>query len=247
MSICYNPGIITDGLIWGIDPGNIKSYPGTGTNIKNILTASSNSLSGTSYSYDTTSYAVPVLALNNNGTDSTGTITCTTADLNALSLTQNFTVMFAAKKNFYGIGGNNNGNSQLMQGVVNGYGSGWRIIDTRQSTPGAAFTTTHNFSFGYNDQFTSLTIGDTGTTNRMSICAFTVSPTTILAFLNSATTTRSNPLTYVSGTSAPQISYTGAGAGSFNGLIGFFMIYNRALTLAELMQNYNSMRGRYNL
>ena len=156
--------------------------------------------------------------------------------------------MFAVKKNYYGLTGNNNGNSQLFQGVVNGYSSGWRIMENNQGTPGAVFSGQHSFSFGYNDINTSLTVNDTAsTTNRMCVGGFSVSSSTILGFVNGTSNSRSNPLTYASGTSNPQISWTSAGGGSWNGLIGCFMIYKRALSLAEMQQNYNALRGRYGI
>jgi len=200
------------------------------------------------YRLNTTSYSVPTLEINNNGTTSDGQIQVNTQDLNYLATTQNFTVMFAAKKNFYGLTGGNNGNSQLFQGVVNGYTSGWRIIEYSQGTPGNAFTSQHSWGLGYNDINTAHGATDSASaTNRMCIVAFTVSPTTMTAFCNGTTATRSNPLTYVQGASTPRISFNGAGAGSFNGLLGYFAIYNRALSLTEIQQNYNVLRVRYGI
>jgi hypothetical protein len=156
--------------------------------------------------------------------------------------------MFAAKKNFFGLAGNNNGNSQLFQGVVNGYNSGWRITETSQGTPGGVFTGRQAWGFGYTDLTTNIQVQDTvGSTNRMCIVAFTVSPTTISGFVNGNTSSINNPRSYVSGTSQPRISWTNAGSGSWNGLIGFWMIYNRALTSEEVLQNYDSLRNRYGL
>ena len=205
------------------------------------------------YGYNTSLYGTPVIEINNTGTTSNGQIRVITQDLNALAVNQNFTVMFASKKNFYGIGGNNYGNSQIFVGVPNGYGAGFRIIEQSQGTPGAVFSGnfyTNNtiYSLGYNDINTSLYVSDNpGVGNRMCICAFTVSPTTIFGFINGNTNSRVNPLTYVSGTSDPRISSTQGGAGSFNGLLGFFMIYNRALSRDEIFENYNALRGRYKL
>jgi hypothetical protein len=162
--------------------------------------------------------------------------------------------MFAAKKNYYGLGGNNNGNTEFMQGANNGYSLGWRIGEGTQSpiqpVPGlVAFTGQHYWSFEFTDLTGPvLSVADAGsTTNRMCICAGSLSPTTLLAFVNGTTTQLANNRGYVSGASAPYISYTSAGAGSFNGLFGFLMIYNRALSLAEITRNYNALRGRYNL
>lgn len=245
MSLHHSPRMVTDGLILYLDPANAKSLQSN--TLVDLTTGSVSTISGT-HGVDTTSHAVSVLELNNNGSTSNGQVQVVTQNLNDLALTQNFSVMFAAKKNFFGLAGNNNGNSQLFQGVTNGFNTGWRITESSQGTPGDQFTNRHSFVLGYNDINTALSVQDTGTVNRMCICAFTVSSSTIFAFLNGASTnTRTNPETYVSGTSQPRISFTGAGAGSWNGLVGFFAIYNRTLTLAEIQQNYNALRGRYGL
>ena len=82
----------------------------------------------------------------------------------------------------------------------------------------------------------------------MCICAMSVDASKMLGFVNGNTAQVANNGGYVpNGNNYGQISFTGAGAGSFNGLLGFFMIYNRALTLTEIQQNFNAMRGRYNL
>lgn len=246
MSVNAGPDVVESGLVLCLDAANIKSYAGSGANFTDLITRQNSTNIGT-YAYNTALYGVPVFELNNNGTTSDGQVQVVTQNLNSLALTQNFSVMFAAKKNYYGIGGNNVGNSQLFQGVTNGYDTGWRITENRQGTPGSVYTSNQIFSFGYNDLNTALAVTDTGSTNRMSICAFTVSSSTIFGFLNGVTTSRANPLTYAGGTSTPRISFTSAGVGSWNGLLGFFMIYDRALTTNEINQNYNALRSRYGL
>jgi hypothetical protein len=255
MGIAYNPRTITDGLILSLDPANIKSYNVgvSTTNFINLVTNVGSTNVG-DFGYDNTSYSVPVLELNSTtgvgGTaiTSNGQVQVVTENLNTLAVNQSFSVMFAAKKNFHGLGGNNNGNSQLFQGVSNGFATGWRINESNQGTPGNPFSSRHSWAFGYNDQNTSLIVNDTAsTTNRMCIVAFTVSPTTIFGFCNGTTNSRSNPGTYASGTSTPRISFTGAGVGSWNGLVGIFMIYNHTLSLQEIQQNYNALRSRFSI
>ena len=252
--LAHSPSIVVNGLILCLDAANIKSY-NVGVSTTNIINLTNNVASTNvgDFGYDTTTYGVPVLKLNTTtgvgGTaiTSNGQVQVVTENLNTLAVNQNFSVMFAAKKNFYGLAGNNNGNSQLFQGVSNGYNTGWRIAEGSGGTPGNAFTARHAFSFGYNDINTGLTVNDTGSVNRMCICAFTVSPTTIFGFVNGNTGSLSNPGTYASGTSTPRISFTGAGQGSWNGLVGFFMIYNRTLSLQEIQQNYNALKGRFSI
>jgi hypothetical protein len=246
------PNLVTDGLILYLDPASPKSYVSGAAVITDLSTNVNSTITGT-YAIDTTTYGVPVLSLNNTGSASNGQVQVVTQNLNALAVTQNFTVMFAVRKNFYGVSGNNIGNSQIFVGASNGYNTGWRIIEGSQGTPGAPFTGnffTNNqiFTFGYNDINTSLQVSSpVNTGNQMCICAFSVSTSTILGFANGGTNSRSNPLTYASGANLSVISSTQGGVGSWNGFVGFFMIYNRALSQAEITQNYTVMRKRYNI
>lgn len=242
--------------IWGaqVETGPVATtYTQTTTSpirrtFRDLNSGSSSTLIN-SYGLNTTAYGVPVLEINNNGTTSNGQVQVNTqVDLDYLARTQNFTVMFAAKKNFYGLAGNNNGNSQLFQGAINGYTSGWRIGEYSQGTPGSAFSSRHGWSLSLNDiRFAFGTSDNASSTNRMCVVGFSVSPTTCFAFVNGTTSSTANPLSYVSGTNAPFISFTGAGAGSFNGLLGYFAIYNRALSQTEIEQNYAVLRGRYGI
>jgi hypothetical protein len=250
--VAYYGNIVRDGLVLNLDAAKRDSYPGSGTSWTNLTTNTNSIISGT-YDINTTTYKTPVLSLNNTGSASNGQVQLVTQDLNALAQTQNFTVIFAARKNFYGVGGNNYGNSQIFVGATNGYSTGWRITESSQGTPGAPFsgnyyTNNQIFTLGYNDINTSLQVSSpVNTGNQICICAFSVSTSTILGFVNGQTNSRSNPLTYASGTNLSVISSTQGGAGSWNGFVGFFMIYNRALSLSEITQNYNALKGRYGL
>lgn len=47
MGVTYNPSIVKNGLILCLDPDNIKSYPGNGSNIINIIDNTNQTLNGT--------------------------------------------------------------------------------------------------------------------------------------------------------------------------------------------------------
>jgi hypothetical protein len=247
MSVYGSPNIVKNGLFLCIDPANPKSWTGSGTSVVDLISKNSNTLAGT-YGYDTSSYAVPVMTMNNNGTNSDGTLTGTpSVNLDTLAQSYNFSVMFAVKKNYYGIGGNNTGDSTFLEGATNGYNTGWRITEGRTGTPGAAYSSAHIFYFNFPGINTLFQITDSGSTNRMSVVGFTVTSSTITGFINGAITTTSNPQTYVTGTSSFRISRNGYGTGSWNGLVGFIYLYSRALSQAELNQNFAAVRGRYGL
>jgi hypothetical protein len=247
MSFSNGPRIVTDGLVLYLDAGDRNSLVSGSSSWIDLASLSASTISGT-YNVDSSSYATPTLAINNNGTASNGTVNINTAqNMNTLALASNFTVMFAAKKNYYGILGNATGNSEIFQGAYNGYDSGWRITEANLGATGSVFSGAQTYHIALPDlAFNNTYVQDT-VPNRMGIVAFSISPTTILRFINGITGSVANPLNYVTGTSSPVISFTGAGQGSFNGLIGFLMIYNRALSAAEIRQNYNTLKGRFNL
>jgi hypothetical protein len=244
---------VSEGLIVYLDASLAPSYNGSGTNWTGISSNKANASITSSSGGVTTSYgfnkAFDTITLN-DGNLIDGQIRITGVDFNTLAQSNNFTVMFAAKKDYYGSSGNLVGNSELFQAVNNGYGTGWRITEESQGSLGRPFTGTHAWALSMSPAATpagwGLGVSDTST-NRMCIVAFSVSPTTVYGFCNGNTTTTTNPGTYAGSTSRGWISFTGAGAGSFNGQIGFFMVYNRALSLVEMTQNYNAFRRRYNL
>jgi hypothetical protein len=83
--------------------------------------------------------------------------------------------------------------------------------------------------------------------NRPAIAAFSVSPTTMYAFLNGNSLSAATPAYVPGGSHAGQIGTTNFGVGAFAGDFYFIMIYNRALTPTEISQNFNALRGRYGI
>ena len=250
--------IIRAGLITHLDLGDTASYT-TGTTITDLSGSghngilsieSSEGLPG-SYSLDTSTYSVPVLNLNNDSTSSNAIISFPTLpNMDDLAETHNFTVMFAAKKNYYGLKGNDFGNSEIFRGSFEGYSRGWRVVEDNMGTPGAPFNYGQNWHLGFPDQNTTIGTYDPTGTHRMCIVAATVSANNIRIWCNGNSNSRSNPHTYVrsnSATTNPRISDWHAGAGAFQGQLGFFMIYDHALTDAEIAYNYEILRSRYGL
>jgi hypothetical protein len=252
MSLNHNPQLVTSGLIYLLDPANPKCWNGTSTTMISLINNGTNTINNGPYSLDTSTYGVGVINLNNGlltTATSTASITLSVTNVDTLAATNNWTVMFAARVNYFGAGGNNAGNVEFMQGASNGYSLGWRIGMSIFGTPGAAFTGQQNWYIGLPETSNNtISVNDLGASSpRMNIVAFSISPSLLYAFCNGSVATSANKLNYVTGTSAPTISYTSSGMGSFNGQMGFLMIYNRALTANEIQQNYNALRGRYNL
>ena len=166
-------------------------------------------------------------------------------NLETLGASKNFTVMFGLQKKYYGQSGNLFGNSNILNGSQAGYANGWRITESNPGTPGNAFTGTHTFVLGIPDLGNSIQVSDS-IANRPAVVAFSVSPTTLYAFCNGNSSTSAMG-TYVPGSHYGQVGSAPFGVGSFGGNFYFMMIYNRALSAAEITQNYNALKGRYGL
>jgi hypothetical protein len=258
---------ITDGAILYVDAGLSPSYTQGSTTWTNIANTSASGTIGSvpngsggilsapnsnDIDFDASTMSIKI---NDNRNSTNGQIRFSNINFNALAVSNNFTVMFAAKKDYYGIlpNVNHNGNTELFQGVDNGYDKGWRIQEFNQGTPGAPFTGTHNWSLQMSPAAVpsgwSANVTDSSS-NRWCIVAFSVSSTNVYAFCNGNITSTTNLGTYYGGpspTSRGWINFTGAGAGSFNGRLGFFMVFNRALSTTELTYNYNVFKNRYDL
>jgi hypothetical protein len=252
MSLAHSPQIVTNGLIYMLDPANGKVWNGTSTTMVSLINNGINTINNGPYSLDTSTYGTRVINLNNSlltTATSTASISLTVANVDTLAATNNWSVMFAARVNYYGAGGNDAGNVEFMQGATNGYSLGWRIGMSIFGTPGAVYTGQQNWYIGLPETSNNtISVNDLGSSSpRMNIVAFSISPTLLYAFCNGTVSTAINKRNYVPGTSQPTISFTSSGMGSFNGQMGFVMFYNRALTANEIQQNYNALRGRYNL
>lgn len=166
-------------------------------------------------------------------------------DLEQLGQTRNFTVMYGVRKKYYGYSGNNNGNGVILTASGSGYGQGWRITENNQGTLGSAFTGNYSVGLSIGNVGEGLSIQDP-VANRPAIGAFSVSPTLIYAFLNGTSDSKITP-TYIAGSHTGQIGTSNYGVGAFAGDFYFIMIYNRALSANEILQNYNALKGRYGL
>ena len=173
------------------------------------------------------------------------TIPSSMIDLEALGQTRNFTVMFGVRKKYYSYSGNSTGNGVIMTGAGSGYGQGWRIVEENYGSPGAVFSGTYGVSLATGGVGQGISIYDT-VVNRPAIAAFSVSPTTMYAFLNQNSASAATPA-YIPGFHLGQIGTTNYGVGAFAGDFYFIMIYNRALSAAEISENYNALRNRYGI
>lgn len=190
----------------------------------------------------------PTFSLINSGcfileNENSGIVLSNNINYDNLIASKNFTIIIGAQKQYYGTGGNNFGDSMLLLGSISGYLQGWRIIEYSSGTAGSIFNGTSKYTFGANN---SINVVDNAA-NRFSIVGFSQSSNTVVGFLNNNIVTAAFNSSHNPGTTYGGMGYANYGVGSFKGLISFILIYNRTLSIAEIQQNYNALRGRYGL
>ena len=221
-----NAPIVTDGLVFYVDAGNSKSYPGSGTTWSDLVGSADGTLepaSGPTYS-------------SANG----GSI--------VLDGTDDY-VDFGS----FGVGGDNENytfsawSKQSSAGNIfvkgrDGFGDGWslrimRNSNTNQFMASALAGGAHNASGGTIqlnswDYITGTWENSTGTISLYVNGVFITSTSK-----GSQGTLRSS----TAGWSAARITTTAYSGGS----IGCLSVYNRALSASEILQNYNALKNRF--
>ena len=226
MSVAAGPDIVEDGLVLALDAGNIRSYPGSGS--------SWNDISGNS----------------NNGTLTNGP-TFSSADGGSILL---------------------DGTNDYVNGVHNSQldttgsmtGACWfKLTDTASDwvrVLGKGDSTNRTFGLWYNTGSNTFLYQRYGSSNsNVSTTSFTIALNTwwnivgtssgsshILYLNGEAVSSGSTGSTFYSSTDPYAIGY--AGIHSYHqGNVANCKIYNRALTSAEVKQNYNAIKSRFGL
>lgn len=223
MSINYNPKIVTDGLVLYLDAANPKSYPGTGTNVYDLV----------NYASNITFYNTPVITETS--------FDFTTLDTDGLSIAStdyegltDFTMECLFKLN----GTHLHYDGSLMSSG-NWNSSHWSFSVNQNNT--AVVTRnpsiTHSYSF---------------TTGLWYSGVYRRSGTTINFFINNVkssdySSSNNIPLTSdATNTSIGRETYA-SGYFNLNGKISIAKIYNRSLTDLEVSQNFNTIRKRFGI
>jgi hypothetical protein len=225
------PNIVTDGLVLALDAANTKSYI-SGSTMWNDLSGNGNNGTLTNG---------PTFSSANNGSivfDGTNDYIPLTTQIFYNTSNPEFTLSFICKPNastvqrLYSEGGSNLG--RLFFGInasgVIDLGIGNSTLQDGTITPSPNLTLTVN-------EWVSLTV-----TNKNDTTVFYkngVVWSTRTHFIQS-----SSPIS--AGESRIGRIY-GTGGEYFNGNIPIAQIYNRALSVSEVLQNYNGQKARFNL
>ena len=218
MGTNYNPQIVTNGLVLCLDAANPKSYPGSGANLYNLVDGVAATLNGT-YSAGTAAVGTSVSGMQ--------TIRLTNSDLivatNNISYikTPSFTNITTVSIWFY----------QHTYNIISRY-----ILDGRTGGAGGWI---YNGSIGSNWS-TGVTYVNGGASSGTPDWSNWGGDATgvwknVTFIANTPFTDDINIFSRFTNTEGLDVTF------------GIILIYNRVLTQSENLQNFNSLRGRYNL
>jgi hypothetical protein len=213
----HSPSIVLNGLVLCLDAGNTKSYPGSGTTWTDVSGRGNNGTMS-NVTYSSDNGGSMVF----NGTSSSVS--------NAMPSPGSVPITFD-----FWINSNTStpvglfDTAPLQANVLRNYSAGnieWWSGDPTVSLGLSALT------------WTNITIEYSFTTNR-----------TIKYYRNG------NLITTATGSASSTFAWTslifgninGGGAGWYSGKISTIKIYNRALSAAEVSQNFNALRGRFGI
>ena len=227
MSLAHSPSIVTSGLVLYLDAANSKSYPGSGTTWNDISGGGNVGTLAGGPTFSTTSGGI----ISFDGSNDIVTIP------NNVSLdTQTPTVEVWVRTNstsqngFWFEKGAVNSQYALFQegGLIQ-----WRMYIggiTQLSTTTAVYMNTSNW----------YQVVGTYTTGSRKLY--------INGVLVSSDTQTGTIATNASGMSLGAFGGTsGTNAYFYNGSLSICRVYNRELSAAEILQNFNAMRGRFNV
>jgi hypothetical protein len=224
MSYQNGPKIITDGLVLCLDAGNPKSYPGSGTAWTDLSRNDRNGTLTNGPTYNSSNGGNIIF----DGTDDqvlvTGSITTSTATFCAWI--------------------RRNGDQTTYKGI---------LFSRSTDTSGMNFSNSNQIGYHWNGAPNTynwnppLVIPDLA----WSMCVISVSATFATAYLcqasgiSSATNNVSHSSTTLNNIRIANDS--GVVGRYFKGDIAQSLIYNRALSASEIIQNYNATKGRFRL
>ena len=232
MSVAGGPDLIQDGLVLCLDAANTKSYPGSGTAWTDLSGNGNNA---------TTSGGPTFSSANGGGLVFDGTNDYAFVP-NSSSLNPTGAISLCAFVNLSGVGSNygpiifkqNNYNSQFEQYTMGGGGGPFYIIVTGADR----------------SQKTINSGGDYRNTFSYVVSVISTITDDIKLYVNGNLVASNSTFTSTFDISANQVHIGGMPTvftGYSIGRIFNASIYNRALSITEIRQNYNSIKGRFRL
>jgi hypothetical protein len=238
MGIFYNPRIVTDGLVLCLDAGNRRSYPATGTVWTDLSGQENNG----------TLISSPIFSTSNlglfqfNGTSNYITI----LHKNILHQTTQMTLEVFATANWSTMTGERSIISKSQNG---GYGIYVNSLGLDDLTAyfyiaGSYRPVSVNRTSLISNRFYHIVATYDGQVAKLYIDG---------TLESTYTHPTASPITYSSNNSLMIAAEPGAGTSPqsfsfcFPGSVSSAKIYNRAITIQEVSQNFNAIRGRYGI
>ena len=213
------PDIVTDGLVFAVDAGSERSYAGSGTTAYNLVANNDVSLiNGLGWQSGNGGY------FSSDGTDDSMT-TPDAANLDLVDFTLEGWVWWDQHKNYGSF-------------LVKGPGGSGQLFNYSFF----GYATSVSVGFGDGSNYRSISIS-TPALNEWHHIVGTYDGSTLKFYLNS-TLANSSSITATpnQNNDALQILQTNY---SIDGRIGCAKVYNKALTAAEVLQNYNAQKNRF--
>jgi hypothetical protein len=220
MAVAYNPSIVTDGLVFALDAANIKSYSGSGTNVTNISNSNYTGVLNNGVGFSS----------NNNGVftfdGSNDYISFVPNDIFNIG-TGDFTLLAWHKTSY-------KSNYSTIMSLDDGNGTGYLLYTSINS--GVMRNWVAGVPKNGNIDICTGVWNLIGLTRTSGLCTQYVNGVVDTTFTASG-------VLQISGRTLS----IGQNAGSYyyNGNISTVQIYNRALSQQEILQNYNTTKGRY--
>jgi hypothetical protein len=240
MSIGYGPKLITDGLVLCLDAADSLSYPGSGTTWTDLSGQGNNgTINGATY--DSSYGGTMVFDSNNERVEITGT---------GLSYTS-FSIDSFIKPS------NNDGEYNAIISTTLGtnndyeYGLNWDLgPDATSNFSVMNLEISRAYGGFYNRDIMTSSI-PFGVWTYVALVVDSVNDNYKI-YVNGVedyTASYSGTITYFDRITIGQRFYGSVyqGGSTFNGNISSVKIYNRALTAAEIQQNFNALRGRFGI
>ena len=239
MAVGYNPKIVTDNLVLALDAANVKSYPGSGTTWTDLSGKGNNG----------TLVNGPTFNSGNSGSidlDGTNDYVQVSASSDLNFGTGNFTIEGWFNKDA------TTGNQALVcsnKYYINGNNGNWILrISSATQIALATYDGTANEEYSEFSASTSL-----NTWHHFALVREGTGTNETKFYLDgvlkgSMTVSKSLTDAGTNGLRIGEESDSGPGNAPFNGKISNIKIYKgKALTLAEIEQNFNAFKGRFGL
>ena len=233
MAVGYNPSIVSDGLVFFLDPANIRSYSGSGITVNGLIggigatlvngTGFSSANNGSFFFDGTNDYILSnAITQNNNASALTWTVW-------AKRNTSNSIVSFIQ----YSGPGSDIGLELWSNGAI------YFEIGNPSNTYGELSNNSSSW------QNVAMVFDGSGVDNSSRLKAFINCIQQNLSYVGTIPTVAGSGNTLYIGNTGP---FAGSNSNLFSsGNLGSFQSYNKALTQQEILQNFNATRFRYGI